>query len=117
MFMLILWLLALMYAPNAPPIPAGPVVSGKTTYPPMPTPRAIGARMERCSAGLKTVKRPVSAQRVSTRPTHADAPVPQQITAIGDDGTHHTCTHGLKALRRMGFLPWPVERKPARTHE
>ena len=61
-----------------------------------------------------TVKRPVSAQRVPTCPTHADAPVPQQITAIGDDGTHHTVTHGLKALRRMGFLPWPVERKPAR---
>ena len=60
-----------------------------------------------------TVKRPVSAQRVPTCPTHADAPVPQQITAIGDDGAHHTCTHGLKALRRMGFLPWPVERKPA----
>lgn len=59
------------------------------------------------SLWMHTAKRLVSAQRVSTRPTHADAPVPQQITANGDDGTHHTCTHGLKALRRMGFLPWP----------
>lgn len=38
MFMLILWLLALMYAPNAPPIPAGPVISGKPIDPHTPTP-------------------------------------------------------------------------------
>lgn len=40
--------------------------------------------------------------------------MPQQNTAIRDDGTpRHIRTHALKRLRPMSFGAWPVERTPA----
>lgn len=53
------------------------------------TPRKADSRFDSGPLPCFTAKRPVSAQRDHTGPTHADAPVPQQIAAIGDDGTHH----------------------------
>ena len=67
------------------------------------TPRKADSRFDSGPLPCFTAKRLVSAQRVPTCPTHADAPVPQQITAIGDDGTPRPTSDRTQARKRWAF--------------